>query len=347
MSSRHLALSAFLLAWSTSALAAEDTTPGPWKLQATIGLNVSQSGYSNNWSSGEKGQFAWVTNADVGAERQVNEKFNWSNLLQLAYGQTSTQEEDPDDPDRNVWSRPDKTTDLILLESVARFTLHRYVDPYASFRLDSVFSDKSNPLGALSFNPVTMTQSVGVARVIEKTDDRELITRVGFGLRENFARTFLDDLGEETDLTHTVDGGLEFQTTASYPLASKKILYKGKLLVFLPLFYDQRDALKEFDTIYRDPASNPNLDPGDPLPEAIADFWKAPDINWQNTFTAQITKVLAVNLYVQFVYDKFDASTNVDTSVEPEKLISDVLGGVRKAGQFKQTLALGITYNLF
>jgi hypothetical protein len=144
-----------------------------------------------------------------------------------------------------------------------------------------------------------------------------------------------------------VDGGLEFQTSATYPLADKKILYKGKLLVFLPLFYDQRDALEEFDTIHRDPALNPNLNPGDPLPESIADFWKAPDINWQNTFTAQITKVLAVNLYVQFVYDKFDASTKVNPDEDPEKLIKDVLGGVRKTGQFKQTLALGITYNLF
>ena len=182
---------------------------------------------------------------------------------------------------------------------------------------------------------------------IEKSEDRELITRLGIGLRENFSQVFLSATGTETDFTHTIDGGLEFQTTAKYPLANKRILYKGKLLVFLPLFYDQRDALEEFDRIQRDPALNPNLDPGDPLPEEVADFWKAPDINWQNTFTAKITEIISVNLYIQLIYDKFDASTSVDPDEDPDVLIPTVRGGIRKAGQFKQTLALGITYNLF
>jgi hypothetical protein len=54
------------------------------------------------------------------------------------------------------------------------------------------------------------------------------------------------------------------------------------------------------------------------------DYWKSPDVNWETLFTANITKYLMVNLYVQFLYDK-----EVDL-----------------AGRFKQSLSLGITYKL-
>ncbi|HSG28427.1 MAG TPA: hypothetical protein VLA34_08095, partial [Candidatus Krumholzibacterium sp.] len=54
----------------------------------------------------------------------------------------------------------------------------------------------------------------------------------------------------------------------------------------------------------------------------MEDYWKAPDVNWENIFTANITKYLMVNLYIQLLYDK-----EVD------------LGG-----RFKQTMALGLTY---
>ncbi|MBT7617797.1 MAG: hypothetical protein HN590_10995, partial [Calditrichaeota bacterium] len=53
------------------------------------------------------------------------------------------------------------------------------------------------------------------------------------------------------------------------------------------------------------------------------EYWKAVDINWENIFTANITKYLMVNLYLQLLYDK-----EVD------------LGG-----RLKQTLSLGLTYN--
>jgi hypothetical protein len=316
----------------------EATEPGPWKYSATVGLNLSQSAFSDNWAGGDQGAINWVGNLDLKAKRQVNRSFNWANQLQLAYGQTTKQEPDPADPGAKVWTIPEKTTDLILFESVGRFTLHKFVDPYLSFRLDSQFVDESDPFGDLMFNPIKLTESGGVAKVLEKTEDTELLTRLGFGLRQAIARTYTDAAAEETESFTTTDGGIEWATDATYPLLDGKVLYTGKLLFFLPLFYSQSDALKEFDEIAL--AADPNR-------EAVADFWKDPDINFQNTFSAEITEWLAVNLYLQFVYDKFDAATDVDTGLAPAALIREVDGGIRKAGQFKQTLALGLTYRLF
>lgn len=341
MSSRCTAIFPIALCILTtmSAVAAERPEPGPWQFEATTGLNLSQSAFSDNWAGGDQGAINWVLNADVKAERQVSPSLHWSNLLQLAYGQTSKQEADPSDRTRKVWSRPDKTTDLVLFESVGRFTLGAFVDPYLSLRLDTQFVDESDPYDRdILFNPVKLTQTVGVAHVFEKTEDAELISRVGFGLRESFARTYVDSLAEETTSFTTTDGGFEWQTDATYPLLDKKVLYRGKLLVFLPIFYNQSSNLEDFDAEAL--LTYPNR-------EEVADFWKSPDINFQNTFSAGITEWLAVNLYLQLVYDKFDAATNVDNSLPLASRIQEIDGGIRKAGQFKQTLALGLTYRLF
>jgi hypothetical protein len=51
-----------------------------------------------------------------------------------------------------------------------------------------------------------------------------------------------------------------------------------------------------------------------------------------------------VNLYAQLIYDKFDAATDVDPDLPFGVLDGAVQGGIRKSGQFKQTLALALSY---
>ena len=93
---------------------------GVWYPSLTAGVNLTQSAYSDNWAGGDKGTVNWVLSVDADAKRQINPSLNWSNQLQLAYGQTSTQE--PTGGGKS-WTRPDKTTDKILFESVGRWTL--------------------------------------------------------------------------------------------------------------------------------------------------------------------------------------------------------------------------------
>jgi len=331
---------------ATQAFAAADTTrtqPGPWTYGATAALNLSQSVYSGNWKGGDRGSINWILQGDMKAERQMKIWFNVSNLLQLAYGQTAKQVADSSDLHRIAFQSPEKTTDLILAESTGRFTLDTWVDPFIGLRLESQFSDQSDPRGLL-FNPVRFTQTAGVARVLVKDANREWLTRLGLSVRETFSKAYVDKVSDETSSSTSVDGGMEWLSTVDQPLIEKRILYKGRLLVFVPLFFDHSSDLEEFDR--RALAFDPNR-------EAVQDFWKAPNVNFQNTFTAPLTSNLNVNLYVQWVYVKFDQTVNIDlgkfdtSPADRANLIATVDGAIRKAGQFKQTLAIGLTYTLF
>jgi hypothetical protein len=312
--------------------------PGPWRYDAILGLNLAQSTYSSNWAGGDKGAINWILQGDLTAEKQYTHWFNLSNLAQLAYGQTSDQVRDPADPNRIVYDVPEKTTDLILLESTGRFTLDRALDPYAGLRLESQFSDRGDPRGDIPFNPIRFSQAAGLAHAFIKTPEREFITRAGVSFREIFARSFADTAGTRLNNFTNVDGGFEWLTTATQPMLEKRVVYKGRLLVFFPVYYSGSDELKKFDEA---------AIAADPTREEVQDFWKAPEVNFQNTFTSAITKYINVNLYVQIFYQKIERSIDVDLSRPIDQVVPVVDRGVRKAGQFKQTLALGLTYTLF
>lgn len=317
---------------------AKPIEPGPWKFGSTAGLTLTQSSFSSNWAGGDKGSLVWVLNGDARAERQFSTRFNLTNTLQLAYGQTSRQSADPADPSKLVWGTPDKTTDLIAFESTGRWTLQSLVDPYLAFRAESQFSDRSNPLGAITLNPIKLKESAGVARVLLKAEDREAITRVGFGFRQTLAKTIVDPATLARESFTSNDGGIEWNTTATYPMLEKKVIYKGSLLVFKPLFYSKADALDAFDAA---------AIAADPTREPVTDFWKSADVNFLNTFTAGIAKHLSVALLAHLVYDKFDSAANVDNAQPLATQIPEIDKNIRKAGQFKQTLSIALTYQLF
>jgi hypothetical protein len=332
-------LCALALLTATGAAAQPDTilVGGPWKYSSAVGLTLTQSAFTANWAGGDRGSIVWVLNTDLRAERQVSPSYNVSNLLQLSYGQTANQITDPANPSRLAWEAPDKTTDLIALESTSRWTLRAFADPYFSVRAESQFSDQSSPLGAISLNPIKLKESAGVARVIEKTADRELITRAGFGLRQTFGKSFVDPVTLATASFTSNDGGFEWNTTAVRPMLDKKVVYRGTLLVFLPIFYSKSDALTAFDAaaIAADPTRQP-----------VATYWKDPDVNFLNTFTAGITKHLEVALLAHLIYDKFDTAANVDNTLPLDVLVPDIDKNVRKVGQFKQTLSVALRYQL-
>ena len=315
-----------------SSRAADPTPPGPWKYKTVLGVNLAQSAFSSNWRGGDRGQFTWVASADVGAERQFSERFALANTLKLAYGQTGKQ------VSGSTWETPSKSTDQILFESVGRFTLGGFVDPYLALNVESQFLDQSNPAKDLTFNPVKVKESAGIARTWVKTEERELLSRLGFGFRQTFGRSITDPVTLEEGSFTSNDGGIEFVSTTTWPLLDKKVLYKGRLTVFQTVFYSKSDALEEYDAL---------AVAADPSHESVADFWKTTDLDFENTFTAPITKNLNVNLLVQWVYDKFDVAANVDPTLPLAVLNADVAKNTRKAGQFREVLAIGFTYTLF
>jgi len=332
-----------VLLLAPAARAQDSTSAAAWKYDSSVILALSQSAYSSNWSGGDLGSIVWAISTDSKAERDFG-PLVWTNHLAVAYGQTARQKRDPADAGRLIWDQPEKSSDKIEFESIGRWQVHPVFNPYASLRLDTQFLDQSNPLGDLDFNPIKLKEAVGVSAILHKTEDSEVISRLGFGLRQTFGRSLVADPVVRTESFTSNDGGLEWQTSVTRPLLEKKVVWKSEVLAFQPLFYSKSGALEDYDARVR---AGDATRPAEPTAEAVADFWKAIDVRFENSFTASITKSLGVELNLALVYDKFDTAANVDEKLALDALVPEVTRNVRKAGQFRQTLALILSYKLF
>ena len=270
----------------------------PWKKSVDANLTLTENAYSDNWSGGELGSLSWVFNSNSLFERQLNPTLNTRNTLKLFFGQTHSQNEDT-----RAWAKPFKSTDRIDFETVLRVTIGGFVNPYASGRIESEFVDQRNRANERLINPVLFTESFGVAKVLAKAEKREWTARLGGALRQYLDRDILDEASGAKQTKTTNDGGILFVSDFTSPLADSTMMITSRLSVYEAFYYSESKKLE----------GRYNMD-----------YWKAPDVNWETLFTANITKYLMVNLYVQFLYDK-----EVDL-----------------AGRFKESLSLGITYKL-
>ena len=300
---------ALLLAATVMGVVSPSSGEG-WGIGVDASLMATQNAYSDNWSGGEAGSASWTFGSNLHAEKQLNPQFHHKNTLRLSFGQTYNQ-----DRETNDWSEPVKSTDLIDFETVIRMTLGALVDPFVAGRAETQWLDDSDPSKDRYVNPVKFTESLGVARTFMKEETHEWSGRLGLGLRQRIDRDALvrgddptpglpPDLGVVRRETQTSnDGGIEFVTDFKANVAEERITYVSKVTVFQALYYSEAEEVKG-------------------LPSE--DYWKSPDVNWENTLTAGIAKYLMVNLYIQLLYDK-----EID------------LGA-----RFKQTLSLGLTYKL-
>lgn len=265
----------------------------PWNLSVDANLTLNQNAYSNNWVGGELGTLAWALTTNSLAEKQVHPKINNKNTLKFAYGQTYLQEKET-----KKWLAPIKSTDLIDFESVLRFTFGGFVDPFIAGRVETQFYDNSDTTLGRFINPLKLTEAFGIARIFIKQGKQELSSRFGFGLKQLIDRDVLIGTNRKTQTSNY--GGLDFVTDFKTPLTKERITYISKLNVFQAVFYSESNQ----------------------LPDSLKNNWKYPDINWENIFTAGITKYLMVNLYIQLLYDK------------------EITNGIR----IKESLALGLTF---
>lgn len=268
-----------------------------WKHSLAFDFTTTQTSYSDSWVGGEAGSVNWVSNLNGRAERQLAPWFDYRTILKLSFGQTLTQDEET-----KKWLRPKKSTDLIDWEHLGQFTLGGFVDPYAAFRLESQFYDGSVPAKKRYFSPLKLTESAGIAKKLYEKEDDNILSRLGLALRQVRKTGIIDfsTLATEDSVTH--DGGFESVSDAVLTL-SDKLLYVSKLTLYKALFYSKSDEIK--GTEYED-------------------YWKAVDVNWENLVTAQLSKIVAVVFYTQFLYDK----------------------EVTKRGRFKETLALGFVFKM-
>ncbi len=269
-----------------------------WQKTMVFDVQMAQTAYSDSWTGGEAGTFTWVSNLNAKAERRFSHKFNLKSTLKLSYGQTTTQDEES-----KQWSKPKKSTDLIDWENVATFPLNLVVDPYLALRLESQFLDASYQPKKRYLNPLKLTYSTGVARNFYKKDKDEVSSRLGLALRQLFKNVITDTASLATTDSTLTDGGLESVTDAQLTLG-QRVKYVGKLTLYKALFSSQSDEVEgtEFEN-----------------------FWKAIDVNFENSVKVSVSKIMSVFLYNQFLYDK----------------------EVSKKGRVKQTLGVGFTFTMW
>lgn len=292
---RKMSLVCCLLLLMGSAAAAQDSLG--WQPAVDLMFTLTQNVYSDNWSGGDLGSVTWAGTGNFGLQRQFAAPWHWRNQLKLAYGQTHNQDGETKD-----WFHPFKSSDLIDFESLLRWQKWTAAQPYVALRVITQFEDARIETAKLHLNPLNLTESVGAARQLYQHEDDEFLARLGFGLRQLINREFVNGYSQTRTVT-TNDGGLEFVLDGKYKIPSSSINWTTKLTTFKALFNSKSDEFKG---------------------ESNEDYWQAIDLNWENTFSAQLSKYLAVSLYVQWLYDK-----EID------------LGG-----RFKETMSLNLTWKI-
>ncbi len=248
----------------------------PWQLDSDVMLNLTQSSYSDNWNGAELSNITWAASTNTVAQKQMKEWLNNKTTLKLAFGQTHLQKLDI--LGNKYWEKPVKSTDKIDLESVFRFTLHSFVDPYLSGRAESQFIDESDPTLLRVVNPILFTESAGVIKSVLDFEKTKLSVRFGGAVRENLNRDVLNpSLQRENVLT--VDGGVEGVAEFKQIIGMLGASYNSKLSAYQALFNSKSDEL-------------PN------------ENWKALDYKWENMLSFKLLKVLSVNLNLDFLYEK-------------------------------------------
>ena len=121
-------------------------------------------------------------------------------------------------------------------------------------------------------------------------------------LRQILKKAIVDTANLIVEDSTLTDGGIESVTDVTLSL-SERLKYTGKLTLFRTLFFSEKDKVAGTDS---------------------EDYWKAVDVNWENIFNASLSKILTVDFYTQFLYDR----------------------EITKKGRLKQTLGIGFILNL-
>lgn len=337
---------AFLLSLPVLATAAEDVEAefdaGNWGTELKLGFNLLQSYYTDNWNGGDKGSVVWTGTLDGLAKKKLGESWESTNTMHLAFGQNHQQERAADG--ELYWPRPDKSTDEIAFESLLRYT-KSVLEPFVSARFESQFLDQTDPRHEFSLNPLEFYETAGISRQLIKNDERQLLGRLGFTLHQSMRDIYLADTDMVVD-EMTNDGGIELAFDYRSKYFDDKVDYIGELRFYQPIYYS---AKSDFEDLDFENAVDPDGNPID-LDGDLADYTTALDIDFKNTFVTNITKALNVQFMVRWVYDKYDNTVPLVLGPDDQgdllvvENYEAVKASVRKSGQLKQTMSIGLAH---
>ncbi len=266
MSRKHILLSMLFLLLIASICrvnAEEKTAPPMPKLikELTTRLDVSQISFSN-WAKGGENSWSYTSNL-TGKWGKETENFRWLFHTDLAFGQNMLGEQGV----RN-------TQDRIIFEANITWKSKKYLNPYASFSLNTQFATgydykKDPPVPKSDFwDPAYLIQSTGFGFRVND----HFAVKWGFALKETFTRNFRqysdDPKTRDVQETTRIEPGVKTRTDYI-----KKVNSNLKYVTMLELFSDLR---------------------------GVRDI----DVRWQNKLEAKVAKYVSVNLEVFLLYDR-------------------------------------------
>jgi len=251
-----------------------------WKYSILTNLTLTLNHYSDNWAGDEVSAFSWGWQFDGSAQRALTPWFTSINNLKLKFGQTSMKEENSSG--KKEWESMKKSSDLIDFETVARFTLNGFIDPFIGARAVTQFADMRFEK-RIYLNPAAVTESFGAIKDILNNKFINWNARIGGAVRQSIERNYqLPDSLRPSDKV-TNDGGLEFVTNFKAVSKDNRLSYIAQIKVYEAVFSSIAEKMEG------------NSDAKD---------WRYPDITWENTLGVTLTKYIMLNLYAQILYDK-------------------------------------------
>ena len=176
-----------------------------------------------------------------------------------------------------------------------------------------------------------------MSHLLVNQGDRQLLSRLGFSLRQNSRKVFVAAPPDDaTDRLTSNDGGLELVLDYTDKILDDRVQYTCKFTAYKAVLLQRqgRPRRRGRRTTSRRPACRTD----------VADYSLATDLDWENTFVTAITRLINVQFYLRWSYDKYDNS--VEPQVEDGQVTNPgvVDAAIRKAGQLKQTMAIGLAY---
>jgi len=211
----------FLIASKSYSQNAE--TEGLWKVSGTVGINLTQTSFTN-WSQGGENSIAYSVFGNFGLNYS-KEAWNFTNSLKLTYGQTKLGKAEIHTTDNEFY-----------LEDVLTYNVGWKLEPYVSNIAKTVlsagydYSQIPSVQNSAFFDPGYLSQSMGFS--YEKGETFK--TRFGAAVQETFTSKFTKyaDDPETSEVENTkVEGGIESVTEAKFMIV-ENVQYQGYLRLF-------------------------------------------------------------------------------------------------------------------
>lgn len=262
-----------------------------WKLSGSVGINMSQSSYSN-WASGGQNSVAGVASGGLVLNYTKN-KWLWNNTLDLAYGLMVQKE-----------SGRSKTDDKIEFASKLGHKASKYWYYTALVQFKSQFDKgyKSYPVKddekwnytSKFMAPGYLTASIGMD-YNPNADFSLFISPI------SIRATYVQDIrlasagsyGVDRDKKSLVEYGAFVKAVYQKKMAEDRILLKTKLELFTSWEHKPQNI----------------------------------DVNWEVNIDFKVTKWLSTRLYTQMIYDDDTRIPDADGNLRGPKLqFKEVLG---------------------